>query len=86
MDAYKINPNQEQKGQILQRTELNGLQWLENMINLDRLNVVQADKGGAILLANPELLKKTDKKNSKIKIYIWNCHMTPLMNYMKNCI
>ena len=27
------------------KDKLNGLQWLENMINLDKLNVVQADKG-----------------------------------------
>ena len=53
-------PKTRAKRSNLTKDELNGLQWLENMINLDKLNVVQADKGGAILLVNPELLALQD--------------------------
>ena len=63
-------PKTRAKRSNLTKDELNGLQWLENMINLDKLNVVQADKGGAILLINPELLKKkTEEKLQNKDLY-----------------
>ena len=42
----------------LSKEELEGLEWLECMTDEGKLSVVEADKGGAILIVNPELLRK----------------------------
>ena len=42
----------------LSRDEVNGLNWLREKSKQGRISVVQADKGGAILIVSPELLKK----------------------------
>ena len=38
--------------------ERKGLKWLEDMISKNKLSVVSADKGGAILIVYPELLRR----------------------------
>jgi len=46
------------------------LSWLQKNITEDKISVVQADKGGAILIVTPELLKKkTMEKLNNINIY-----------------
>ena len=35
-----------------------GLQWLKKMSSKGKISVVQADKGGAILVVRPDLLRK----------------------------
>ena len=42
----------------LTNDERKGLKWLTEMINDNKLAIVQADKGGAILIMYPDLLKK----------------------------
>ena len=42
----------------LSKEELNGLKWLKEKTDKDKLSVVQADKGGAILIVTPDLIKK----------------------------
>ena len=42
----------------LSKEEQDGLKWLKEMTVKDKLSVVQADKGGAILIVTPDLLKK----------------------------
>ena len=42
----------------LSKEEQDGLKWLKEMTAKDKLSVVQADKGGAILIVTPDLLKK----------------------------
>ena len=42
----------------LTRAEEEGVRWLEQQIKDDKLAIVQADKGGAIILTTPQLLKK----------------------------
>ena len=47
--------------------EQKGLSWLNDNISKDKISVVPADKGGAILIVYPDLLKKKtlDKLNEK---------------------
>ena len=42
----------------LSKEELNGLTWLQKKTEEGKISVVQADKGGAILIVTPDLLKK----------------------------
>ena len=54
----------------LSKEELEGLEWLECMTDEGKLSVVEADKGGAILIVNPELLrKKTHEKLENPNLY-----------------
>ena len=46
------------KKQNLSPEETKGLKWLENMTEENKIAVVPADKGGAILIVYPELLRK----------------------------
>ena len=46
--------NTKPKSKNLNKTESRGLKWLENMIQQNKLAVVAADKGGAVLLVHPE--------------------------------
>ena len=38
----------------LSKGEMEGVKWLQSQINQDKLAVVQADKGGAIILTKPQ--------------------------------
>ena len=42
----------------LSKDERDGIKWLQDMAKKEKVSVVQADKGGAILLVTPELLRK----------------------------
>ena len=42
----------------LSAAELKGLQWLEKQTRDEKISIVEADKGGAILIVYPSLLKK----------------------------
>ena len=58
-DASLVNKksvNNQKKN--LSKEELDGLKWLQEMTNKNKLSVVQADKGGAILLVIPDLIRK----------------------------
>ena len=52
------------------KDEADGLQWLIRKTNNGELAVVQADKGGAILIVYPELLrKKVLEKLNDVSLY-----------------
>ena len=58
-DASLVNKksvNNQKKN--LSKEELDGLKWLQEMTSENKLSVVQADKGGAILLVTPDLIRK----------------------------
>ena len=59
-DATLLNNKKRKLNQKsnLSRDELNGLNWLREKSKQGKISVVQADKGGAILVVSPELLKK----------------------------
>ena len=42
----------------LTKVEEQGLKWLEKKVNSEEIAVVEADKGGAIIITTPQLLKK----------------------------
>ena len=42
----------------LTKDELEGLKWLQQKTQDNQICVVEADKGGAILIVDPELLRK----------------------------
>ena len=42
----------------LSKDERDGLKWLKEMTSKEKISVVQADKGGAVLIVPPELLRK----------------------------
>ena len=42
----------------LSQSELSGMKWLQKKITEERIAIVQADKGGAIIITTPELLRK----------------------------
>ena len=42
----------------LSKDERDGLKWLRDMTKKEKISVVQADKGGAILIVTPDLLRK----------------------------
>ena len=42
----------------LSKDERDGIKWLQDMAKKEKVSVVQADKGGAILLVTPELLRR----------------------------
>ena len=50
--------NTKPKSKNLNKTESRGLKWLENMIKHNKLAVVAADKGGAVLLVDPDMLQR----------------------------
>ena len=52
----------------LSKEELKGLKWLEEKTRENEICVIEADKGGAILIVYPELLrKKTLEKLKELK-------------------
>ena len=54
----------------LSQYEQTGLRWLQDNIDKNKIAIVQADKGGAILIVKPELLrKKTLEKLNNPNIY-----------------
>ena len=58
----KLLQKEKKNRKNLSKDEISGLEWLQKMINEDKLAVVQADKGGAILLVYPDLLKTLVKR------------------------
>ena len=42
----------------LTEIELEGIRWLQNKIEEEEIAVVEADKGGAIIITTPQLLRK----------------------------
>ena len=58
LDLELVKKKYPKKRQNLTNDEKDGLNWLIRMTNADKLSVVRADKGGAILIVYPELLKK----------------------------
>ena len=52
--------------------EQKGLSWLNDNISKGKISVVPADKGGAILIVYPDLLKKKTLENSMIRDYMKN--------------
>ena len=58
-DAVLLNEkNKKNPKSNLSKNESDGLKWIKDMTNKNKISVVQADKGGAILIVSPELLKK----------------------------
>ena len=57
-DAALLNNKKNKKKQNLSKNERDGLKWLQNMSAKNKIAIVQADKGGAILIVRPELLRK----------------------------
>ena len=53
----KDNTTKRQK-KNLNREEQRGLKWLERMVENGKIGIVAADKGGAVLLVDPTMLKK----------------------------
>ena len=49
--------NKPPKKSNLSAEELKGLKWLEKMTQDNKICVIKADKGGAILIVYPELLR-----------------------------
>ena len=63
---YKTHPQRKN----LSNLHENGLKWLNAKINNDELAVVEADKGGGILLVEPTLLEsKVQEKLLNVQIY-----------------
>ncbi len=56
--AIISNNNNKNIKSNLSKDERDGLKWLVDMSNKEKISVVQADKGGAILIVSPDLLKK----------------------------
>ena len=57
-ELRKSNRTNGHRQSNLSKGEMEGVKWLQSQINQDKLAVVQADKGGAIILTTPQLLKK----------------------------
>ena len=57
-ELRKSNRKNGHRQSNLSKGEMEGVKWLQLQINQDKLAVVQADKGGAIILTTPQLLKK----------------------------
>ena len=58
-DAALLNANNKKTHKSnLSKNEKDGLKWLQDMSSKGKVSVVQADKGGAILIVKPELLRK----------------------------
>ena len=69
LDNRLKNPKKPSKSN-LSDIEKSGLKWLENMTAENKLAVVEADKGGAILIVYPELLQeKTLEKLNNPSLY-----------------
>ena len=56
--ALLNNRKKKNKKSNLSKNERDGLKWLKVMSSEGKISIVQADKGGAILIVHPELLKK----------------------------
>ena len=68
-NKLKSNPHKHSKFNLSQQ-EKSGLKWLEKMTSESKLAIVQADKGGAILIVYPELLKrKVQEKLNDEQLY-----------------
>ena len=62
--------SKENRKKNLRKEEWEGLRWLTGMNNEGKLTVVQADKGGAIIVVNPDTLrKKTLEKLENLNLY-----------------
>ena len=58
-DAALLNRNKKMSRKSnLTKNEIEGLKWLKEMSTKGKISVVQADKGGAILIVDPNLLRK----------------------------
>ena len=70
LDEKLRTNNNRYKCTNLSKAEQDGLSWLEKKISENKIAVVQADKGGAILVVNPELLRrKTLEKLNNADLY-----------------
>ncbi len=54
---HKLQMDPPNRGTNLTTDERNGLTWLQNNIKSNNIAIVKADKGGATIIINPELLK-----------------------------
>ena len=66
----KLRKRHQPQKQNLSAQEKSGLQWLQQKTNDNEIAIVEADKGGAILIVYPELLKsKTLEKLNNPNLY-----------------
>jgi hypothetical protein len=69
-DKLRTNDNDRYKCTNLSNAEQEGLKWLQKKISENNIAIVQADKGGAILVVTPELLRrKTLEKLNNTDLY-----------------